>query len=504
MKRNKKKVSETKDTDIVLDSDLKRHTDSFSNPGANTGFGQMNLINTTQYPLTRLSQDWNTLTSMYRSSWIVQRVCSVMPEDCMTDLWIEAADLTDDERKDLDFVLAHTKVRRQLIDAFKWARLYGGAAAVMMIDGSDDDLSQPLNVKNIQPGAFKGLFVVDRWSGIYPSDELVSNNKNPDFGLPRYYDVRDEAGNTAYRVHHSRVLRFTGTTMPYYEQMAEQYWGTSAIESMYDDLVRHDNVLHNIAALTFKANLSVYEIENLDQMFATAGANAQRRTYQMLQAMNMMESNLGFRLINKGDSIQQLQANFSGLPEILDGAMLDVSGATAIPAARLFGREPAGMNSTGESDERNYRDTLRQQRAQHLIPNLEKLCPVICMSAIGRIPDGVEFGLPDLQEMSLSDKEDVVDKRESIMEKLFQLGIVPADAVLNAVRNVQSELGLKTTIDDDMVKAMTGKYLKDINPQEDPFGGVGENSNDLENDESSDDGDTENGDDEVETSDETE
>lgn len=477
---SKKKHEKVKVDETIKPAEVTKHNDAFSNPGANTGFGQMNLINTTEYPLTRLSQDWTTLTSLYRSSWIVQRVCSVMPEDCMTDLWIEAADLTDEERSDLQFTVQHTKIRRQLIEAFKWARLYGGSAAVMMIDGSDDDLSQPLNLKQIQPGAFKGLFVVDRWSGIYPSAELVTNNKNPDFGLPRYYEVRDEAGNIAYRVHHSRVLRFTGTTMPYYEQMAEQYWGTSAIEAMYDDLVRHDNVLHNIAALTFKANLSVYEIENLDQVFATSGTMAQRRMYSMLQAMNMMESNLGFRLINKGDSVQQLQANFSGLPEILDGAMLDVSGATAIPAARLFGREPAGMNSTGEADEKNYRDTLRQQRAQHLIPNLEKLCPVICMSSIGRIPDGAEFGLPDLQEMSLSDKEDVVDKRESTMEKLFQLGIVPADAVLNAVRNVQSELGLKSTIDDEMVKKMTGKYLKDINPTEDPFGGVGDNSNDLE------------------------
>ena len=485
-RKRKQVIRQDEPTPVLAHDDVSklRITDSFSNPGANTGFGQPNLINTTQYPLTRLSQDWNTLTSLYRSSWIVQRVCSVLPEDCMTDLWISSSDITDEERGDLNYVLQRTKVRERLIEAFKWARLYGGAACIMMVDGEDEDLSQPLNVANIQEGAFRGLFVVDRWSGIFPSEELVKSRKNPDFGLPRYYDVRDEMGTVMYRVHHSRVLRFTGTMMPYYEALAEQSWGTSAIEAMFDDIVRHDNVLHNIAALTFKANLNVYEIEGLDQVFASAGAQAQRRMYQMLESMSILESNLGIRLINKGDSIQQLQYGFSGLPEILDGAMLDVAGSTAIPAARLFGREPAGMNSTGEMDAKNYRDTLRQQRSEHLIPVLEKLCPVVCMSALGRIPNDAEFSLPDLMEMSLSDKEDIVDKRENILERLFQLGVVPADAVLEAVRQAQTELGLKTTITDDMINKMAGKYQKDINPTDDPFNGIEENSHDIETEES--------------------
>lgn len=486
-KQNKEINNNPQDITPVLsheDTTQRRITDAFSNPGANTGFGQTNLINTTQYPLTRLSQDWSTLTSLYRSSWIVQRVCSVMPEDCMTDLWISSSDITDEERGDLDFTIKKTKIRRQIIEALKWARLYGGAAAIMMVDGQDEDLSKPLKIDEIEQGAFRGLFVVDRWSGIFPSDELVKSRKNPDYGLPKYYDVRDELGQTAYRVHHSRVLRFIGTAMPYYEALAEQSWGTSAIEAMFDDLVRHDNVLHNIAALTFKANLNVYEIEDLDQMFASAGAHAQRRMYQMLESMNILESNLGIRLINKGDSVQQLQYGFSGLPEVLDGAMLDVAGSTAIPAARLFGREPSGMNSSGEADIKNYRDTLRQQRAEHLLPVLEKLCPVVCMSSIGRVPDDAEFSLPDLMDMGLADKEDVVDKRESTMERLFQLGILPADAVLEAVRQAQTEMGLKTTITDDMIKTMTGKYQKDINPDADPFGGVEENSSDIEQEES--------------------
>lgn len=449
-----------------------RTLDAFSNPGARTGFGQLNLVNATEYPLTRLTQDWSLLTSLYRSSWIVQRVCSVIPEDALTDLRIEAPELDNEKMNRLDRVIQRTKIRRKIIDAMKWARLYGGSAAVIMLDGQDEDMAEPLRVKDILPGSFRGLFVVDRWSGIYPSTELVSNKSSSDFGLPRYYEVRDENGVIRYRIHHSRLIRFIGVDMPYYEAIAEQQWGTSAIESMFDDLVRRDNVTHNIANLTFKACLSVYEIENLDQIFASASSQAQKRMYSMIQAMGILESNLGVKLVNKGDSVQQLQYGFSGLPEVLDGAMLDVSGSTAIPATRLFGRSPAGMNSTGESDEKNYRSTLEQQRSIHILPALEKLAPIVCMSELGEIPEGVEFKLPPLDEMTPNDKADVVDKQTAYLERLFQANVIPADSLLLGVRNAQNEVGITTTITDENVEAVKGKYLKDLSPQADPFGGI--------------------------------
>ena len=121
-----------------------RFSDAFSNHGARTGFGEMNLVNMTEYPLTRLTQDWSLLTSLYRSSWIVQRVCSIIPEDALTDMHIEAPGLNSEAISRLDEELRRTKVRRKIIDALKWARLYGGAAAIMMIDGQDDELSKPM------------------------------------------------------------------------------------------------------------------------------------------------------------------------------------------------------------------------------------------------------------------------------------------------------------------------------------------------------------------------
>jgi phage-related protein (TIGR01555 family) len=451
---------------------MKRINDAFSNPAARTGWGEDNLINATEYPMTRLTQDWQLLTSLYRTSWIVQRVCNVIPEDALADLSIEAPGLETKELHLLEEEIRSTHLRESILEGLRWGRLYGGAAAIIMISGQEEDLSLPIDINNITVGAFRGLYVVDRWSGIYPGLDLVDNDRDPDFGLPNYYEVRDENSGGTYRVHHSRVLRFCGTKMPYWEQVAEQYWGTSAIESMYDELIKRDNVAHNIANLTFKACLSVLQVENLDQMFATSSSVHQRRMYAMLSAINTLENSLGIRLVNKGDDIQQLQYSFSGLPEVMDSAMMDMAGATSIPVTRLFGRSPAGMNSTGESDEKMYRQTLEQERSVHIDPALERLIPIVCRSAIGYFPAGCKFKYPSLIEMSPEQKAQIIDQRSQAMERLFQANLIPGNVVLESFRNSQVELDVTSNITDEHIKAMEGKYFNDLQQQADPYAGA--------------------------------
>lgn len=71
-----------------------------------------------------------------------------------------------------------------------------------------------------------------------------------------------------YKVHHSRLLRFTGDDLPYWESQAEQQWGASVIESIFDELKKHDNVSWNIAQLTFMASLRILKMADMGQMLS--------------------------------------------------------------------------------------------------------------------------------------------------------------------------------------------------------------------------------------------
>ena len=56
--------------------------DAFSNPAARTGFGTMDLLQATEYPMTRMTQNYQLLTSLYRENWIIQNIIATIPTLC--------------------------------------------------------------------------------------------------------------------------------------------------------------------------------------------------------------------------------------------------------------------------------------------------------------------------------------------------------------------------------------------------------------------------------------
>src|SRR6185312_2449099 len=107
--------------------------DSFSNPAARLGFGTSNMLEATQYPLTRLSRNYILLVSLYRSNWIVRKVVDAKAEDMIKNGWDLDTQQTPEMLDDFNKVCDDTALHAKLIETLKWARLYGGSAALMVI-----------------------------------------------------------------------------------------------------------------------------------------------------------------------------------------------------------------------------------------------------------------------------------------------------------------------------------------------------------------------------------
>jgi hypothetical protein len=159
--------------------------------------------------------------------------------------------------------------------------------------------------------------------------------------------------------------------------------------------------------------------------------------------------------------------------------MMNIAGATGIPVTRLFGRSPAGMNSTGESDERMYRQALEQERAVHITPLLDRLIPIVCRSAIGEFPKGAKFKYPSLLEIPPQEKCSIVDQTLNPMERLFQANLIPGEVILKTVRDAQIYVGLTSSITDENIEKVTGKYMNDLQNNADPYGGAMQAAGDI-------------------------
>ncbi len=445
--------------------------DAFSNPSFGLGFGSMSPVQGTQYPLTRMTQNYALINSLYRTNWVVQNVVNTVPEDMCRE-WFKVKGVGPEHMESLGRLQTKTRLRQRILEGLEWGRLYGGAIGVILIKGQDGILDTPLDPGSIMPGSFAGLYILDRWTGCYPDMGLVSDMSDPDFGLPKFYNITGPELNIVARVHHSRVIRFIGRELPYIERIAEMWWGESEIEALYHDLTEHDNVKANMAALTFRANVDTMEMQNLDQILSVGNSEMQRRFWNAMSAQNILRSNYGTRVINKGDALHNTQYNFTGLEGVYNSMCLALCGASHIPATKLFGRAPAGLNATGDGDLKNYYDYIDTQRESKLRPVLEKLLPVMAMSCWGQAPDDLEVTFPPLWTPTAREIADITKLKAEAIVSTFQSGLLDADTAQKELKALAEETGMFGSITDAEMERGAGKSYRDLTALRDPLSGL--------------------------------
>lgn len=447
--------------------------DSFSNPLFRLGYGSQSPIEATEYPITRMTQNFALLNSLYRDNWVVQNVVGLMPDDMLREWYKLNSSISPEHLEALKLVERKTQVRDRLNLGLRWGRLYGGAAGLILIKGQEEYLSEPLDLDAVMPGTFAGLYIVDRWSGITPDAELVTDISDPDFGLPKYYAITQTNGDVVARVHHSRIVRFVGRELPYLEKTMEQYWGESELEALYRDIVKYDNVVENMAALVFRANIDTMEVQNLEQLFSLGSIEQQRRFWNVMQAQSVMQSNFGTRLVNKGDKITNSQYGFAGLSEVNEAMRVALCGASHYPMTKLFGTSPGGLNATGESDLRNYYDYLDALRESQLRPILERLVPIMAMSAWGALPDNLEITFPPLWTPTAKEISEIAKAKAEAVISVFQAGLLNADTAQKELKKLAAETGMFDSITDEEIAANAGKSYADVTALRDPLMGLG-------------------------------
>lgn len=443
--------------------------DAFSNPLFRLGWGSQSPLEATEYPLTRMTDNYALLNSLYRTNWVVQNVVGLMVDDMLREWYKLKGNITPEAQDALAKVERDTRIRDRLNEGLRWGRLYGGAAGLILVRGQED-LSKPLDLDMVYPGSFRGLYILDRWMGITATNGLVLEAGDP---VPEYYSITDAEGHTAAQVHHSRVIRFTGRELPMVERMAEMYWGESEIEALYEKVVAHDNVSANMAALTFQANVNTMEIKGLEQLFGIGSGQAQRRFWNVMQAQSVLRSNFGTQLVEQGTKLTNTQYTFTGLQEVYESMCLNLCGASHYPMTKLFGRSPAGMNATGESDLKNYYDYVDSQREAKLRPALQKLLPVLAMSAWGFVPDDLDFSFPPLWTPTAMETAEITLKKAQAIRDTFQAGLIRADTAQRELKKLEEETGMFGNLTDEEIAENAGKTYQDVTALRDPQMGLG-------------------------------
>lgn len=293
--------------------------------------------------------------------------------------------------------------------AIRWARLFGGSIAVMMInDGRGID--EPLDWRNIR--SIDDIRVYDR-SVIQPDyQSMFSYDPRDPFrtrgsrlGMPEFYHVTSRTGS--FTVHDSRCLVFQNGILP--ENTTNsiyQLWGIPEYVRI-NRAIRDAEVAHGSATkLLDRSVQAVYKMKDLAAELATE--EGEDRVLRRLQTIDMARGLLNSITIDsEGEDYDFRQFQFSGVSDVIDSTCNFLSALTSIPQTILFGRSPAGMNATGDADLENWYNYLERIQKRMVKKNLRYLLSVIFQAGVrtGEVDEVPKIKVEFNPLWSLSDTE---------------------------------------------------------------------------------------------------
>lgn len=428
---------------------VKQVLDAYNNAPANLGANSTNLANAANYVMERFTWDYWTLNILFRNNWIAKTIIEKPANEMLKNGFEIQSQIEPDKIDKIMNTWTRTKSKDKFLKCLKWARLYGGCIMVPLIEGQDD-LSKPLNYDSIMPDSYKGAFLIDRWSGVSPSVSLVDDINDVDWGQPEYYLISDNTTGKTYNIHHSRIIKMIGRELPYWEEIAENYWGASELEHIYTELKKRDDTSANISFLIFLANIRVFKMDGLSQMLTIGDQQAAQRVFNTMKTMNMLMCNTGTLAMDKDDSMEEHGYSFTGINDVYESFMLDISGAAEIPIDKLFGRSPTGFNSGAETLQ-NYYDTIQEKQETYVRGPLEKLIKIITMSSLGEIPDDMEIVFNPVRRPADLEKADLASRQSQPIFDAYGAGLIDKATALKELKGQSSVVGIWSNITDEMI-----------------------------------------------------
>lgn len=371
------------------------------------------------------------LYNAYRNSWIAKKIVNIPAHDACRKWRAWQADqeqitLIEKEEKRLGLKL-------KVMQAKILARLWGGAAIYI---GDGGNATEELDVESIKKGGLKYLTVMSRREVI--AGQLEDDPTNQYYNKPKDYQVSNAVA--FLDIHPSRLMIQIGDMLPDPRLGNQnQGWGDSCLQSVYTALLQADSASANIASLLFEANVDVVGIPGLMELMST-----QKDRNALTDRLSLAAAAKSITRMLFMDSEEEYTRNtisFANIPEVMQQFLMHVSGAADIPLTRFIGQSPAGLNSTGDGDMKNYQDHITSVQENDLEPAMAVLDECLIRSALGSRPDEIFYTWNPLEQMTEKERAEIGKLHAETAQVLSSTGLFMPEELRQTVGNQLVETG---------------------------------------------------------------
>ena len=378
------------------------------------------------------------IEAAYLGSWLHRKIVDIPAQD-MTRAGRDW-DATDDQISAIEKEEKRLGYWPKLHEALPLGRLGGGAILI----GLGDDPTKPLPT-TIRPGQIRYLSVLSRWQ--LSLGEMETDPESDNFGQPRYF--RLSGTGRQVDVHPSRVAVFKGLPIPAIRMTSweDNFWGMSVVEACDEAVQQATTACAGFASLIDEAKVDVFRF---NKMFETLdGPDGDKQIIKRVELTNTGKSIHRAVILDKEDEWEQRQLSLAGVRDVIITYDARVAGAADIPATRLFGKAPDGMNATGEGDLSNYFQGIGAKQDMQLRPAMQKLDAVMLPSA--GVPADLPWVFSTIMVLPEQQAADIALKEAQALETIAGLALIPETALAETVQNRLIESGrfpgLKKAID---------------------------------------------------------
>jgi len=370
-----------------------------------------------------LTRDY--VEAVYRSDGIGRRIVD-LPAEEMTREWVQIqGDGGDDRQSDLSRLRAKQKINK----ALRWAGLYGGSIIVMLVDDGSPDLSEPVREGRVR--GVSDLIVYDRHQVTWTAADISDDPRSRYFQMPERFRVTP-IGGRLFQVHRSRVLVFDGEDVPDRLRSKNNGWGDSRLQAAHRALSRYGEGMSGTSSIVRDFILPVLSMKNLSDLIASGQEDVVKKR---LEILGVSRSVLNVLLIDSDDEdYQKKSSSVSGIDNLLQELKHNLAACTGIPQTLLFGRSPSGQNATGESDIRQWYDTVKGEQEDKLLPNLSSLVRYLDLPAGGE-PDDRMIAAAPLWQPTAQEQATTLKTTVEALSLGMDWGIIDADQAQQYLSN---------------------------------------------------------------------
>lgn len=377
--------------------------------------------------LVMLSQQQILLTYLYKTFGILANIVDIPVDDAYKrgGFDLEADSIDEDELHNLEKYVSKKQDIKQIKNARKWARLYGGAALIIFDGG---DLDKPLNEKALSNSSFE-LLAVDRWQLAYSESHI---------DIPGgVWTVANYSANSQLNskmIHDSRIIVVKGKEAPYQIMQRVNGWGISVYEQIFQDMSSFFKARNVIFELLDESKIDVLKLESLQTAIqSSSGEQALQRMVDMVSRNKNYKSTI---TLSTADEYDQKQIRFAGMSEILKEIRVMIAGSAKMPVNKIWGEGVTGFGS-GEDSLENYNSQIENEIRVDDTPIIEEVLRLRCIELFGREVKDLEMMWKNLRTLNAIDEQNINDKKLANVMQLFDRQLLTPQEVMEYLKKQQ-------------------------------------------------------------------